>query len=198
MIVSAPAAAKSSIRRSGRSTIRCTSSTPSRSWTRSRSAATISAPIEIGGTKWPSITSTWITRAPASITCSTCAPRRAKSAASIEGATRTSCRSSERKAGRRYHATPPRRRPCRLVERRVLGPVLLAVLDLVERGDVAAVDPLAVVVHLVELVGDHAVAALAAVHEVHLAVADEEEVAAISAAQLVALEISDRGHIHAR
>ena len=69
MIESAPAAANSSTRRSGRSTIRCTSSTPPRSCTWSRSASTISAPIEIGGTKWPSITSTWITRAPASITC---------------------------------------------------------------------------------------------------------------------------------
>ena len=41
----------------------------------------------IGGTKWPSMTSTWIVRAPASSTASTCSPRRAKSAARIEGAT---------------------------------------------------------------------------------------------------------------
>src|SRR5215213_1780715 len=183
MIVSAPAAAKSSIRRSGRSTIRCTSSTPPRSWTRSRSASTICAPIEIGGTKWPSITSTWITRAPASITASTCSPRRAKLAARSDGATRTSCRSSERKAGRRYHAAPPRQASVPLVERRVLRAVLLVVLDLVERGDVAADDPLAVGVHLVELVGDHAVAALAAMHEIHLAVAHEEEVAAARAGE---------------
>ena len=48
------------------------------------------APKVIGGTKWPSITSTWITRAPASRTSSTCAPSRAKSADRIDGATRSS------------------------------------------------------------------------------------------------------------
>ena len=45
-----------------------------------------SGPIVIGGTKWPSMTSTWMTRAPASSTSPTCSPRRAKSAARIEGA----------------------------------------------------------------------------------------------------------------
>ena len=40
-----------------------------------------------GGTKWPSMTSTWIVRAPASSTAPTCSPRRAKSAARIDGAT---------------------------------------------------------------------------------------------------------------
>ena len=59
-------------------------------WTRSASAATISAPNVIGGTKWPSITSTWMTRAPAASTSSTCSPRRAKSADRIEGAIRRS------------------------------------------------------------------------------------------------------------
>ena len=39
------------------------------------------------GTKWPSITSTWIVRAPAASTAPTCSPRRAKSAARIDGAT---------------------------------------------------------------------------------------------------------------
>ena len=39
--------------------------------TRSASPLTISGPNVIGGTKWPSITSTWITRAPAAITSST-------------------------------------------------------------------------------------------------------------------------------
>ena len=42
-------------------------------------------PIVIGGTKWPSITSTWIIRAPAAITSSTCAPSREKSADRIDG-----------------------------------------------------------------------------------------------------------------
>src|SRR5579859_2176495 len=37
------------------------------------------------GTKWPSITSTWIQSAPAAMTSPISAPRRAKSAARIEG-----------------------------------------------------------------------------------------------------------------
>ena len=37
-------------------------------WTCSASASTTSGPIVIGGTKWPSITSTWMTVAPASST----------------------------------------------------------------------------------------------------------------------------------
>ena len=41
----------------------------------------------IGGTKWPSMTSTWIVPAPAASTAATCSPRRAKSAARIDGAT---------------------------------------------------------------------------------------------------------------
>src|SRR5581483_7839143 len=53
-------------------------------------ASTIRAPKVIGGTKWPSITSTWITRAPAAITSATCSPRRAKSADRIDGAIRDS------------------------------------------------------------------------------------------------------------
>ena len=61
---------------------------PPASWTWSAIAPAISGPIVIGGTKWPSMTSTWITRAPASITSATCAPSRAKSAERIEGATR--------------------------------------------------------------------------------------------------------------
>ena len=55
----------------------------------SRSAETTSGPIVIGGTKWPSITSTWITRAPAASTSPTCSRSRPKSAERIEGATRT-------------------------------------------------------------------------------------------------------------
>src|SRR5215210_8972352 len=137
------------MRRSGRSTMRCTSSTPPRSCTRSRNVATIREPIEIGGTKWPSITSTWITRAPASITASTCSPRRAKSAARIDGATRTSCRRAAGKAGRPYHPAPTATAGPLLAR---LDPVLRLVLDLVERGHVAPVDVLAVVVDEVELV----------------------------------------------
>src|ERR687895_2541986 len=94
--MSAPDATNSSTRCSGRSTIRWTSRMPSRPWTRSWIEAATIAPIEIGGTKWPSITSTWITRAPASITCATCSPRREKSAARMEGATRRSTASGLR------------------------------------------------------------------------------------------------------
>jgi hypothetical protein len=61
---------------------------PPTACTWSASAPTISDPNVIGGTKWPSITSTWITRAPAASTSSTCDPSRAKSAERIDGATR--------------------------------------------------------------------------------------------------------------
>src|SRR5215210_2955440 len=84
----------------------------------------------------------------------------------------------------------------RLVQRGVLRPVLLAVLDLVERRHVAADDPLAVVVHLVELVRDYSVVSVAAVHEVDLAVAHVEAIAARPAAELVAVGIADGGHVH--
>src|SRR4051794_37457534 len=53
-----------------------------------------SGPIVIGGTKCPSITSKWITRAPASITSSIWAPSRPMSAERIDGATRGSLRRS--------------------------------------------------------------------------------------------------------
>src|SRR5829696_7205244 len=71
MIVPAPAAAKASTWRSGRSTMRWTSR-----WApRSRSAAQAFGPMVRGGTKYPSMTST----------CRTVAP-----AARIDGATRGS------------------------------------------------------------------------------------------------------------
>src|SRR5438270_10721571 len=92
-MLSAPARAESRTCRSGRSIIRCTSISPPASCTRSATAPTISAPKVIGGTKWPSITSTWITRAPAASTSSTCEPSREKSAERIDGATRRSSRS---------------------------------------------------------------------------------------------------------
>src|SRR5436190_18610172 len=80
----APALANASNCCSGRSIIRCTSSvTP-----RSRSASTAIGPIVIGGTKWPSITSTWMTEAPAATTSSTWARSWPKSAARMEGAIR--------------------------------------------------------------------------------------------------------------
>src|SRR4051812_16881820 len=158
--------------------MRWTSSTPPRLCTRSRSDSTISGPIVIGGTKCPSITSTWMTRAPASITSSTCRPSRAKSADRIDGATRTSDSSGWLTPP---HASARRREPaCSglvVVGRGVLGPVLEPVVDLVERGDVPAEGSLAVVVDLVELVGQHLVAAVAAVDAVDLAVSDEEAVA---------------------
>src|SRR5215471_3846027 len=54
-----------------------------------RSDWTIGAPIEMLGTKCPSITSTWIRSAPARSASATCSPKRAKSAARIEGASFT-------------------------------------------------------------------------------------------------------------
>ena len=64
-----------------------TSRTPPASWTWSAIAETISGPIVIGGTKCPSITSTWMTRAPASITSADLRRRACeKSAERIEGA----------------------------------------------------------------------------------------------------------------
>ena len=74
------------------------------SCTCSRSASTTSGPIVIGGTKWPSITSTWMTRAPASRTSWTCSRSRPKSAERIEGATRTPRRSSRATSDRLKHA----------------------------------------------------------------------------------------------
>src|SRR4029079_5688316 len=50
-------------------------------------SATILGPKVITGTKWPSMTSMWITRAPASSTSATCSRIRPKSADRIEGAT---------------------------------------------------------------------------------------------------------------
>src|SRR5829696_10127775 len=182
MIESAPALAKSSILRSGRSTIRCTSSAPPRPCTRSRSASTISAPIEMGGTKWPSITSTWITRAPASMTASTWSPRRTKSAARIDGATRTS-------ESRSWAGTARRPYQPRLSLRGILGTVLRVVLDLAQRRDVAPVDVLAVGVDRIELVGPYAVDPVAAVDDVDLAITPPEPIRAVASGQLVAFGI---------
>src|SRR5712664_2124703 len=54
-----------------------------------RSDSTIGTPIEMFGTKCPSMTSTWMRSAPACSAAATCSPRRAKSPARIEGASRT-------------------------------------------------------------------------------------------------------------
>src|SRR5581483_4241006 len=94
--LSAPARANSSTCLSGRSIMRCTSMAAPASWTRSAIAPTIKAPKVIGGTKWPSITSTWMIRAPASSTSFTWDPRRAKSADRIEGATWRSAKMPDR------------------------------------------------------------------------------------------------------
>ena len=69
---------------------------PPASWTRSAIEPATSGPIVIGGTKWPSMTSTWMIRAPAAITSSTCEPSREKSDERIEGATRLLAKSSRR------------------------------------------------------------------------------------------------------
>src|SRR5680860_231003 len=94
VIESAPAAANASIWSSGASIIRWTSIAPPAACTRSAIDAATSGPIVIGGTKCPSITSTWISRAPAAITSSTWEPSFEKSAERIDGATRGSPSSS--------------------------------------------------------------------------------------------------------
>src|SRR5262245_33793513 len=81
-----PASAKASRNASGSDTMRCVSR--GRRVTR-RSDCTTAGPIERLGTKCPSMTSTWMRSAPARSASATCSPRRAKSAARIEGASRT-------------------------------------------------------------------------------------------------------------
>src|SRR6266446_6007595 len=81
-----PASAKASRNASGSDTIRCVSS--GRRVTR-RTDCTTAGPIERLGTKCPSMTSTWMRSAPACSAAATCSPRRAKSPARIEGASRT-------------------------------------------------------------------------------------------------------------
>src|SRR5260370_41398694 len=56
-----------------------------------RSAFTTIGPMVRLGTKWPSMTSTWIQSAPAAVTASTSLPSSAKSADRMEGAMRTGC-----------------------------------------------------------------------------------------------------------
>src|SRR6185312_917102 len=90
VMLSAPALAMSPTWRSGRSTMRCTSRMPPTSWTRSARAETTIAPKVMGGTKWPSMTSTWMTRAPTARSSETWEPSLAKSADRIDGATRRS------------------------------------------------------------------------------------------------------------
>ena len=79
----------------------------------------MSGPIVMFGTKWPSMTSTWMTRAPALSTASTSSPRREKSADRMDGAMWISCSrsvmiSSVTRIGAarepRRHSTPPRPR----------------------------------------------------------------------------------------
>src|SRR5882724_5460302 len=83
---SEPAAANSSRKKSGSEIIRWISRgrcvTRRRDWT-------IAGPMLRFGTKCPSITSTWIRSAPACSASATCWPRRAKSAARIDGASFT-------------------------------------------------------------------------------------------------------------
>src|SRR5918999_4602370 len=69
----------------GSSTIRWQSSTPPRSCTGRAIERRTTGPIVTGGTKWPSPTSKWKTRAPASRSRSSCSPRRRKSAAYSDG-----------------------------------------------------------------------------------------------------------------
>src|SRR6186713_3260343 len=87
-MMSAPALANGSIHRSTGATIRWTSNGLALC---GRSAFTTGGPIVRLGTKWPSITSTWIQSAPAASIARISSPRRAKSADNIEGAMRTGC-----------------------------------------------------------------------------------------------------------
>src|SRR5712692_10022641 len=54
-----------------------------------RTASTTSGPNVRLGTKWPSMTSTWMRSAPAASAWRTCSPKREKSAARIDGASLT-------------------------------------------------------------------------------------------------------------
>jgi hypothetical protein len=96
---SAPARAKAPACSSTGTTMRCTSRLFA---VCGRNAATTAEPSERLGTKWPSITSTWIQSAPASSIARTSSPSRQKSAARMEAATRVT---TARAPG------PPRRRP---------------------------------------------------------------------------------------
>ena len=77
---------------------------------------TTGGPIVMLGTKWPSMTSTWIRRAPASITVAISSPRRPKSADRIDGVTQALVQyvvlslgltAPRRRAGRETAATSP-------------------------------------------------------------------------------------------
>ena len=86
-------------------------------------SATILGPNVITGTKWPSMTSMWMTRAPASSTSPTCSRTRPKSADRIDGATSTVVGHSRiaatvidgplPPAGRPGASSSRRARPCR-------------------------------------------------------------------------------------
>ena len=80
---SAPARTNSATCFSGVSIIRWTSSGR---WVARRIAATTSGPMVMGGTKRPSMTSTWIQSAPAAVTARTSSASRPKSAERMEGA----------------------------------------------------------------------------------------------------------------
>src|SRR4051794_19494395 len=85
-MVSAPASTKAGTSGSTGLTMRCTSNG---SLLCGRSAFTTTGPMVRLGTKWLSITSTWIQSAPATVTASISWPRAAKSALRIDGAMRT-------------------------------------------------------------------------------------------------------------
>ena len=91
---SAPAFANSASWRSGCSIMRCTSSVPPRSCTRSANEDTTRGPNVITGTKCPSITSTWNARAPASSNSTTWLRNAPKSAERIDGSTESQRASS--------------------------------------------------------------------------------------------------------
>src|SRR5438876_4052947 len=106
----APARTNSATCRSGCWIMRCTSS--GRAVAR-RSASTTRGPMVIGGTKLPSITSTWIQSAPAAATARTSSASRPKSADRMEAAiVRTTWRLTEPRA--RFHrASSPGAEPRR-------------------------------------------------------------------------------------
>ena len=106
----APARTNSATCRSGCWIMRCTSS--GRAVAR-RSASTTRGPMVIGGTKLPSITSTWIQSAPAAATARTSSASRPKSADRMEAAiVRTTWRLTEPRA-RCHRASSPGAEPRR-------------------------------------------------------------------------------------
>ena len=100
----------------GRATIRCTSTRPPAAWIGSGHGPRRSPGPRVRlGTKWPSMTSTWKTRAPAASSASSWSPTLRKSADMSDGSTEpgASGSSGAHTGSPRPAAAPRRTRPCR-------------------------------------------------------------------------------------